>query len=69
MIGLAIAVVWSIAAVWQRHRWARGGLAVATVVALTAHDALANCYRSLGRFAEAQWHFSALRGMDQGAGE
>ena len=34
-----------------------------------AHDALANCYRSLGRFAEAQWHFSALRKMDRGSGE
>jgi tetratricopeptide (TPR) repeat protein len=34
-----------------------------------AHDALANCYLSLGCFAEAQWHFSALRGMDQRAGE
>ncbi|MHB8834562.1 MAG: hypothetical protein ACYC9Y_02500 [Candidatus Methylomirabilia bacterium] len=35
MIGLTIAVVWSIAAVWPRHRWARGGLATAAVVAIT----------------------------------
>jgi len=31
-----------------------------------AHDALANCYLSLGRLAEAQWHISALSEMGPG---
>ena len=34
-----------------------------------AHEALANCYRDLGRFAEAQWHFSAMLKMKLNSGE
>jgi tetratricopeptide (TPR) repeat protein len=32
------------------------------------HDSLASCYLNLGRLAEAQWHFSALRELETAQG-